>query len=466
MGPTAQVFGLFPHWRLDSESSLATLTRMPASPLRPHRTPSLPWNPRAWGFLACLVARVAFGATDWPQFRGPTGDGHSPAKDVPLSWNATRNIAWKVPVPGQGWSSPVLDHDTIFLTAAAEGGGGLRLLALAFEARTGKPLWKTEVFAPHEGFSQLHRKNSQASPTPLVAGDRVFVHFGHLGTACLSREGKILWQQNALRYNPVHGNGGSPILVEDKLVFTADGAEDPALVALDKDTGKLAWRTDRKAGHPKNFSFATPSLIRVDGQAQIIAPASGIIAAYRPQDGTEIWRVRHEGFSVIPKPVFAHGLVFAGTGYEAPTAIAIEPKGTGDITEASLKWTLRKGAPNTPSFLVVGEELYLLADNGVLSCVDPRTGKVHYQERACGQSSASPVFAEGRIYLLDEQGLGVVIAPGKEFKKLAENPLGERTLASYAVTDGALFVRSETSLYRISIGGTTTASTSSASARP
>lgn len=422
---------------------------MPPLTTRLLRSPDFLRNPRVWGLLACLVAQVAGAAPDWPQFRGPTGDGHSTARQVPQVWSATNNVAWKVPVPGQGWSSPVLDRGTIYLTAAAEGGAGLRLLALAFDARTGKPLWEREVFAPHEGFSQLHRKNSQASPTPLVAGERVFVHFGHLGTACLNRDGKILWQQNELRYNPVHGNGGSPILVDDKLVFTADGAEDPALVALDQATGRRAWRTERKAGHSKNFSFATPTLIVVDQQPQIIAPASGIIAAYRPQDGTEIWRVRHDGFSVIPKPVFAHGLVFAGTGYEAPTAIAIEPKGSGDITEASLKWTLRKGAPNTPSFLVVGEELYLLADNGVLSCVDPRTGKVHYQERACGQSSASPVYVEGRIYLLDEQGLGVVIAPGKEFRKLAENPLGERTLASYAVTDGALFIRSETSLYRI-----------------
>lgn len=434
---------------------------MPPLTTRLHRSPGLLRKPRVWGFLTCLALEAACGAADWPQFRGPTGDGHSPARHVPQHWSATNQVAWKVPVSGQGWSSPVLDHDVVYLTSAAQGASGLRLLALAFDARTGKSLWETEVFAPQDGFSQLHRKNSQASPTPVIEGNRVFVHFGHLGTACLSRDGKILWQQNDLRYNPVHGNGGSPIVVDDKLVFTADGAENPALIALDKSTGKLAWRTDRQAGHPKNFSFATPTLIRVGNQPQIIAPASGIIAAYRPDNGQEIWRVRHDGFSVIPKPVFAHGLLFAGTGYEAPTAIAIEPKGTGDITDAGLKWTLRKGAPNTPSFLVVGEELYLLADNGVLSCVDPRTGKVHYQERACGQSSASPVFAEGRIYLLDEQGLGVVIAPGKEFKKLAENPLGERTLASYAVTDGALFIRSEAGLYRIG-----DATTSAAAGQP
>ncbi len=152
---------------------------------------------------------------------------------------------------------------------------------------------------------------------------------------------------------------------------------------------------------------------------------------------------------MIPKPVFAHGLVFAGTGYETPTTLAIRPDGTGDVTDSHVAWTLRKGAPNTPSFLVLGDELYLLADSGVLSCLDARSGKVHYQERACGQSSASPVFADGRIYLLDEQGVGVVLAPGKEFRKLAENRLGERTLASYAVTDGTLFIRSEENLYRI-----------------
>jgi outer membrane protein assembly factor BamB len=305
------------------------------------------------------------------------------------------------------------------------------------------------VFAAPPGGPAIHRKNGHASPTPIVAGGRLFVHFGHLGTAALDLDGQVLWRNTSVRYSPVHGAGGSPILVGNRLIFTADGEKDPFVVALTATTGEVTWRTPRHSNFPRTFSFATPELIRLGNQSQIVAPGSGLIAAYNPEDGTEQWRVRHEGWSVIPKPVFAHGLVFVGTGYESPTTLAIRPEGRGDITDSQVRWTLRRGAPNTPSFLAVGDELYLLADNGVLSCLDARTGTVHYQERACGPSSASPVFAEGRIYLLDEEGLGVVIAAGKQFRKVAENPIRERTLASYAVTDGALFIRSAEHLFKI-----------------
>ena len=402
---------------------------------------------------AAAAAAAGPAAAEWPQFRGPTGDGHSPARQVPHRWSATENVAWKTAVPGRGWSSPVLAGGRLYLTSAEAqaGSDALTLEALCFDAADGRLLWKSVVFGQATDAPGIHRKNSHASPTPIVDGDRLYVHFGHMGTAALdlAAEGRVLWRNAIVKYDPVHGNGGTPILVDDRLVFSCDGAADPFVVALDKRTGGVAWRVDRRSTFPRTFSFATASLIEFAGRRQIISPASGFIAAYDPVDGHELWRVRHEGWSVIPKPVFAHGLVFCGTGYEAPTTVAIRPDGTGDVTDSHVAWTLRRGAPNTPSFLAIGDELYLLADSGVLSCLDARTGKSHYQERACGQSSASPVFADGRIYLLDEQGLGVVIAPGKEFRKLAENPLGERTLASYAVTDGALFIRSEESLFRI-----------------
>ena len=387
---------------------------------------------------------------DWPQFRGPTGNGHATAKRVPLEWNVGKNIAWKVPVPGRGWSSPVLSKGRLYFTSAIpKPGGGLDLALLCVDSASGNSLWQTSVFEEGAEAPSIHRKNSHASPTPIVDGDRVYVHFGHMGTAALDLEGKVVWRNTALKYNPMHGNGGTPILVDDRLVFSCDGASDPFVVSLRKSDGSVAWKVTRHPAIKQTFSFATAEVIEFNGRKQIISPASGFIAAYDPEDGHELWRARHEGWSVIPKPVFAHGLVFAGTGYETPTTLAIRPDGSGDVTDTHIAWVLRKGAPNTPSFLVIGDELYLLADSGVLSCLDARSGKVHYQERACGQSSASPVFADGHIYLLDEQGVGVVLAPGQEFRKLAENPIGERTLASYAVTDGALFIRSEENLLRI-----------------
>ncbi len=408
-------------------------------------------SPAAWRvFFALLLGATSSALAQWPQFRGPNGDGHSSAKKVPLHWSASENVAWKIAVPGRGWSSPVLADGKVFLTSAVgPADGPLALSALAFDATSGKLLWSTGVFTNDAVASGIHRKNSHASPTPILDGDRVYVHFGHRGSAALDTQGRVLWRQTGLTYNPVHGNGGSPVLHQGKLIYLADGAEAPFIAALKAETGEVAWRVARVTDFPRTFSFATPSVFAMDGKQVLVAPASGFIAGHDPADGRELWRVRHAGWSVIPKPVMAHGLIFAGTGYETATTVAIRPGGAGDVTETHLAWTLRRGAPNTPSFLAVGEELYLLSDSGILSCVDARTGTPHYQERACGQSSASPILAEGRIYLLDEQGLGVVIQPGRTYQKLAENALGERTLASYAVMDGALFLRSEEHLFRI-----------------
>jgi outer membrane protein assembly factor BamB len=354
-------------------------------------------------------------------------------------------------VPGTGWSSPVLVGGRLYLTAAIPGEGDrLNLAALALDAATGRELWRTAVLQQDGAAPGIHRKNSHASPTPIVADGRLYVHFGHMGTACLDLEGKVLWRQTALEYPPLHGNGGTPVLWRDLLIYSADATENPFVVALDKTTGEVRWKVPRVTDHPRKFSFSTPTVIEVAGRSQLISPGSGVVDALDPATGAAIWRARHDGFSVIPKPVFGHGLVFVGTGYEAPTAIAVRVAGAaGDVTDTHVAWTLRRGAPNTPSFLLVGDELYLLADSGVMSCVDARTGTVHWQERVCGGASASPVLAGGRIYVQDEQGKGVVLAAGKEFRKLAENPLGERTLASYAVTDGALFIRSEENLFRI-----------------
>jgi len=402
-------------------------------------------------FLSAWTPLQVLAAPDWPQFRGPTGDGQSTAKNVPTRWSSTENVAWKVSVPGRGWSSPVLVGNRLFLTAAVQksDSSDLQLSALCLEADTGKTLWQTAVFTQGGEAPAPHRKNSHASPTPLVHNGQIFVHFGHMGTAALDVEGKVLWRNDSLKYTPVHGNGGTPILVGDDLVFSCDGGADPFVVALNSADGSVRWKVDRKSTFPRTFSFATAAYTEFEGRKQIVSPASGFVASYDPKDGHELWRARYGGWSVIAKPVFSHGLTILSTGYEAPTVIAVRLDGTGDVTDSHIAWTIRRGAPNTPSFLVLGDELYLLADNGVFSCIDAKTGTAHYQERACGQSSASPVFADGRIYLLDEQGLGVVLAPGKEFKKLAENPLGERTLASYAVTDGTLFIRSEENLYRI-----------------
>jgi len=404
----------------------------------------------ALGFVA-----AANSAQDWAEFRGPTGQGHADSKQLPLEWNATSNIAWKQPVPGRGWSSPVLKGGRLYLTSAVdESGSTMSLHAFCLDESSGKILWDTEVFGGKQP-TRIHNKNSHASPTPLVADGRVYVHFGHQGTACLDLDGKVLWRQTTLSYPPVHGSGGSPILAGNALIFSCDGGSDPFVVALDKGNGKVLWKTKRETTAKKTFSFSTPLLITVNGQQQVISPGSGVLCAYDPKSGAEIWRARYgEGYSVIPRPVFGHGLLFIGTGYDQPTVMAIRADGKGDVTDTHVAWTLKKGAPNTPSLLLVGEELYMVSDGGIASCVDAKTGRVHWQERVGGNYSSSPVYANGRIYFQNEEGVGVVVKAGRQFEKLASNDLGEKTLASYAVADGAFFIRTEQHLYKVKVGAT------------
>jgi outer membrane protein assembly factor BamB len=282
-----------------------------------------------------------------------------------------------------------------------------------------------------------------------VDGPHIYVHFGHQGTACYDRDGKQVWANRTLRYQPVHGNGGTPILVDDKLIFSIDGADKQLVVALNRATGNVVWKTDRKSTAFKKFSFSTPLLIQVDGKPQVISPGSDMVAGYDPADGKEIWRVRYDGYSVIPKPVHGHGLLFLSSGYDRPSLLAIRTGGKGDVTDSHLAWQTAKGAPHTPSMVLHGDELYAVSDRGLASCFDARTGKVHWQKQLGGNFSASPLLSGDRIYFQSEEGKTTVIKAGKTYQELAHNDLDEQTLASFAVVDHALLIRTEHHLYRI-----------------
>ena len=376
----------------------------------------------------------------WPEFRGPTGQGTSTARNLPTEWSPTTNVVWKQPIPGRGWSSPVLDDERIFLTTAVEANNALSLRALSLDASTGRTLWNTEVFTPAPGAS--HSKNTHASPTPVIAEGRLYVHFGPYGTACLDLAGKILWRTSAIKYSSVHGNAGSPILAGDGLIFNCDGANNPFVVALHKRTGDVLWKFNRKTSAKKKFSFSTPLVVN----GQVITVGSGGLFALDPKNGEELWNVPFpEGYSVVPRPVFGHGLIFISTGFDRPVVMAIRPS----ADKGEVAWTLNRGAPNTPSLLLAGNELYMVSDGGIASCVDALTGKVHWQERVGGNYSASPVYGDGKIYLQSEEGKGVVLKAAKDFLKLAENSLEEKTLASCAIGDSDLFIRTAEHLYRI-----------------
>ncbi len=411
---------------------------------------------RRYLLSSLLLSALPLPAQDWPQFRGPSSDNVAQATDIPTRWSRTENVAWSVKLPGKGWSSPVLSGGKLYLTTAVASGldqdaaGSRSLRALCLDPANGKVLWNEVVFEEASDTPAIHNKNSHASPTPVVADGRLYVHFGHEGTACLDLSGKKLWEQRSLKYPPVHGGGASPVLVEGRLVFPCDGAEGPFLAALNASDGSIAWRTPRSSAPGRKFSFCTPAVISWEGKNQIISPFSDAVAAYDPSDGKEIWKVRYTGYSVIAQPIFGHGLIYFTTSYDAPVTYAVRPGGRGDVTQSHVAWTQDKRSPNTPSLLLHNKELYQVADNGIASCLDALTGKIHWQERTARTTSASPLLVGDTLYVLDEFGTTTLLAASRSFEKRGENKLvGERTLATPVPAEGTLFIRTEEGLYRI-----------------
>lgn len=402
--------------------------------------------------ISFLIASPLF-AADWFQFRGPQGDGHADSAKLPTEWSKTKNVTWRRELPGNGWSSPVVAAGKIYVTTAVpgEGKGDYSLRVICINSLSGEILWNREVFK-EEGKTapEIHAKNSHASPTALVDGGQVFVHFGHMGTVCLNAfDGNVVWANQTLKYTPVHGNGGSPVLTSDRLIFTIDGIEKQVVVGLDRKTGAVVWQTPRNVNAPKKFSFCTPLIITLNGQQQVIAPGSEVVMSLNPKTGEEIWRICYKGYSVVPKPVYGNGLVYFSTGYDSPVLYAIRPDGKGDVTDTHVAWTAKKGAPNNPSPLVIGDAVYIVSDGGVLTCLDGKTGKERWNERVGGTYSASPLFANGLIYLLAEDGTATVVKPGSNYELVAKNKMNERALASYGVDGDALLLRTDKALYRI-----------------
>jgi outer membrane protein assembly factor BamB len=392
---------------------------------------------------------------DWPQFRGVDGQGHGAAGGLPIRWNDKKNITWKVPIRGSGWSSPVIADNKIWLTTAIVLEKSLRVLCL--DAQTGATLHDVEVFQK-DSLGGIHPKNSHASPTPLVGDDRCYVHFGSHGTAALNTQGEILWKTE-LKYYHHHGPGGSPTITDGALFIACDGmtkshyddrtiagvTDAQFVVALETASGDIRWKAKRDGAH----SYTTPLVIEVAGQKQVVAPGGKRVVAYNPSTGAEIWSCGHEGYSLVPRPVFGLGLVFVCTGYDAPTLLAIRPNGHGDVTNTHIVWKSNQGVPLNPSPILIGDELYTISDQGVASCLDGKTGKVHWRRRLGGNHSTSPLFADGKLYVLDEVGTTHVLSPGTKCKILAKNLLRGKTLASLAASGRALYLRTDSHLYRI-----------------
>ena len=384
-------------------------------------------------------------AGDSPQFRGPDGEGHSAEKHLPLKWSETENIRWKTEIEGLGWSTPSISESQVWFTTALDEGKSLHVVCL--DEQSGKLLHNVEVLH-HDEPGPIHQKNSYASPSVLIDGDRLYAHFGRLGTVCLDRQANVIWKKQ-LEYNHRHGPAGSPILVRNLLIIACDGTDIQFVTALDKTTGNEVWKTSREGA----MAYSTPLLIEQDGLFQVVSTGGEWAIAYEPMTGQEIWKFRYPGgYSNVPRPVYGNGLVYVCSGYNKPVLYAVRTDGKGDVTETHLAWKLDRGAPLNPSPLLIGNDLYLVSDNGIASCLNAKTGEQHWQNRIGGNYSASLLFADSRIYFLNENGKSIVIEPSsEEYRELAMNELPGRTLASIAAADESLFLRSDSAVYRIQL---------------
>ena len=427
--------------------------------------------------LALTLATVIVGAVwaneNWPQFRGPDGDGHSDSQGLPLTWSETKNVRWKTAIHGKAWSSPVILGDQIWLTTATE--DGHELFVMCVERDNGKIRLERKIFEVEKP-QFCHPFNSYASPTPVIDAGRVYVTFGSPGTACLdTRTGQVLWERRDFVCNHYRGAGSSPILYGDLLIMNFDGSDHQFVVALDKQTGKTVWRTERSIdfkdldadGKPQTEgdlrkAFSTPQVATLDGLPILLSQGAKAAYAYEPLTGREIWRVEERtSHSAGTRPVVGHGMIFVPTGWSTGEILALKPGTAGEVIDANadstpdakrrlqVVWKAKRNVPKKPSLLLMDDLLFGIDDGGVASCLDARTGTDVWRERVGGNYSASPVCAEGRIYFFSEDGRTTVIEAGRKFNVLAENKLDDGFMSSPAIAGEAFFLRTRTHLYRI-----------------
>lgn len=404
---------------------------------------------------ACMLLFAAtriVAAENWPEFRGPTAEGHADDAELPTIWSETENIAWKTAIHGRGWSSPVVWGNQVWLTTATE--DGKQMFALCVERDSGKIVHDLKLFDVEKP-EAIHELNSYASPTPCIEAGRVYVHFGSYGTACLdTASGKKLWERRDLPCNHFRGPGSSPMPYGDTILIHYDGHDFQYVVALDKKTGDTVWKSDRAIDFGTDNgdfkkAYCTPLLVETDGRKQLISPASKAVVALDPATGKEIWKVRYNEFSATARPLFGHGLVFVNTGFGKAELWAIRPGGDGDVTDTHVAWRVTRQIGSKPSAVLVGDNLYQVHDSGVATALDAKTGKEVWTKRLSGQFSSSLLASRGNVYYFSQGGETFVMKAGDKFEQIAANKLDAGCMASPAVAGNALFVRTNTHLYRI-----------------
>jgi outer membrane protein assembly factor BamB len=400
------------------------------------------------------------GEAGWNQFRGPQGNGHGTAAGLPRQWSDTENVAWKVAIPHQGWSTPLVLENQVWLTTATV--DGKEYWAYCLDRSTGKILHEVKLFTSEAPEPLGNALNSYASPTGFLENGRVYLHFGSYGTACLDTTTfKELWRRTDLPCRHYRGPGSSVFPWKETLILTMDGVDVQYLAALDKKTGATVWKTDRNtefddldaAGKPMmegdyRKAYSTPILIDPGGKPQLVSTGSRATVAYDPDTGKELWRARYPGFSNASLPTWVDGLLVLNTGHGKAIlrAYRITPETTGDITDA-LVWEQTKYIPTRSSPVVAEGLIYVMADNGFLSAVDPKNGELLFSERTGGSCSSSPLFADGKLVFCNERGESYVVQPGRTYQELARNSLPEGIMAGPVAAGSDLFLRTKTHLY-------------------
>ncbi len=417
--------------------------------------------------LNCDPARAG---TDWPDFRGPSGDGHVSAPGdtkltgFPLHWSETENVKWKTEIPDRGWSTPVVMGGQVWLTTATADGHDF--FAICVDSDTGKIRFNENVFHCDTPEPLGNNVNSYATPSPVIEPGRVYVHFGSYGTACLdTATAKVVWKRDDLPCRHYRGPSSSPVLFENLLILTLDGANLQYTVALDKNTGRTVWKTDRSVAWKdendpgqmakdgdRRKAHSTPLLVTANGKVQMLSAGAKAAYSYDPRTGKELWRVQYYDWSAAPRPLFDNGLAYFVTGLTKTELLAVKSDGQGDITDTHVQWRTKTHIGKYASPIMVDGLIYTAADESFVSCLEAATGNVVWNERIGGGYQASPIYADGRLYFFNQQGTTTVLKPGRTCDIVATNTLADGFMASPAVAGKAFYLRTRTHLYRIEAG--------------
>ena len=391
----------------------------------------------------------------WSQFRGHYGNGIIKSTSAPISWSENTNIDWKTPIHDRGWSSPVIWNDQIWMTTATKDGN--KMYAICVNKLSGKIEHDIHVFDVKSP-QAITNENTYASPTPVVEEGRVYVHFGTYGTACIStKDGQILWKRRDLNCDHEIGAGpaSSPFIYNNFLIFNVDGRDVQYVIALNKETGETAWKTNRSVDFSdvqvnQRKAYGTPFIIPRGNTNQMVSIGAKGVYSYDPENGKELWKAEHRGWSIAPRPVYGEGLVFTMIDRDRPEMWAINPNGSGDITETHVEWKETKRMPPRASPIIIKGLLFVVDRNGYISCIEAKTGKSIWQKRMKGRFSASPILANNLIYFFNEDTVCTIIKPTRELEIVAENKLSDdKLMATPALDENSIYIRTEKKLTRI-----------------